>query len=235
MITPLPGVTTLVPGSCTLPFPGIQAAVVDETGKDVPWGQGGILVVKQALAEHDPHHLGRPRALQEELLPGRLQGQVLPGGRRRDPRRQDRLLHHHRPHRRRAERVGPPHGHDGDRVGAGVAPDWWPKPPWWAARRHHRRGHLRLRGAQAPAPDRRRGQEDRQRTAQLGGQGDRPDRQAQGHPLRRQPAQDPLGQDHAPPAALDRQGRRRSPRTPARWRTRRSWIRRCDTFTVSAP
>jgi len=47
MITPLPGATPLVPGSCTLPFPGIQAAVVDETGKDVPWGQGGILVVKK--------------------------------------------------------------------------------------------------------------------------------------------------------------------------------------------
>ena len=33
------------------------------------------------------------------------------------------------------------------------------------------------------------------------------DRQAEGHPLRRQPAQDALRQDHAPPAALDRQGR----------------------------
>ena len=47
MITPLPGATPLVPGSCTLPFPGIQAAVVDETGADVPNGQGGILVVKK--------------------------------------------------------------------------------------------------------------------------------------------------------------------------------------------
>ena len=47
MITPLPGATPLVPGSCTLPFPGIMAAVVDETGRDVPWGQGGILVVKR--------------------------------------------------------------------------------------------------------------------------------------------------------------------------------------------
>jgi acetyl-CoA synthetase len=47
MITPLPGVTPMVPGSCTLPFPGIQAAIVDETGKDVPWGKGGILVVKK--------------------------------------------------------------------------------------------------------------------------------------------------------------------------------------------
>ena len=47
MITPLPGVTPMVPGSCTLPFPGIQAAVVDETGTEVPNGQGGILVVKR--------------------------------------------------------------------------------------------------------------------------------------------------------------------------------------------
>jgi acetyl-CoA synthetase len=47
MITPLPGATPLIPGSCTLPFPGIMASVVDETGKDVPWGQGGILVVKK--------------------------------------------------------------------------------------------------------------------------------------------------------------------------------------------
>ncbi len=47
MITPLPGATPMVPGSCTLPFPGIMAAIVDETGKDVPNGQGGILVVKK--------------------------------------------------------------------------------------------------------------------------------------------------------------------------------------------
>ena len=47
MITPLPGVTPMVPGSCTLPFPGIQAAVVDEAGHEMPNGQGGILVVKR--------------------------------------------------------------------------------------------------------------------------------------------------------------------------------------------
>jgi acetyl-CoA synthetase len=47
MITPLPGATPLVPGSCTLPFPGIQFAVVDETGTELPWGQGGILVCKK--------------------------------------------------------------------------------------------------------------------------------------------------------------------------------------------
>ena len=47
MITPLPGVTPLVPGSCTLPLPGIEAAIVDEMGTDVANGQGGILVVKK--------------------------------------------------------------------------------------------------------------------------------------------------------------------------------------------
>ena len=47
MITPLPGATPLVPGSCTLPLPGIMAAIVDELGKDVPNGSGGMLVVKR--------------------------------------------------------------------------------------------------------------------------------------------------------------------------------------------
>ena len=47
MITPLPGATPLVPGSCTLPLPGIMAAIVDETGRDVPNGSGGLLVVKR--------------------------------------------------------------------------------------------------------------------------------------------------------------------------------------------
>ncbi|MCY0387799.1 acetate--CoA ligase [Robbsia sp. Bb-Pol-6] len=47
VISPLPGATPLVPGSCTLPLPGILAAVVDETGQEVPNGQGGILVIKR--------------------------------------------------------------------------------------------------------------------------------------------------------------------------------------------
>ncbi|MEY4882902.1 MAG: hypothetical protein RIS34_756 [Pseudomonadota bacterium] len=47
MMTPLPGATPLVPGSCTLPLPGIMAAIVDEVGNDIPNGTGGILVVKR--------------------------------------------------------------------------------------------------------------------------------------------------------------------------------------------
>ena len=46
VITPLP-VTPLVPGSCTLPFPGMQMAVVDESGHEVEWGTGGFLVIKR--------------------------------------------------------------------------------------------------------------------------------------------------------------------------------------------
>jgi acetyl-CoA synthetase len=45
MITRLPGLTTLKPGSATLPFPGVGADVVDEQGQSLPPGQGGYLVL----------------------------------------------------------------------------------------------------------------------------------------------------------------------------------------------
>jgi acetyl-CoA synthetase len=45
MISPLPGVTATKPGSATQPLPGIFPAVVDATGKPVPAGSGGKLVV----------------------------------------------------------------------------------------------------------------------------------------------------------------------------------------------
>ena len=47
MITPLPGVHALKPGSCTMGLPGIAAAIVDEAGGDVEWGKGGFLVIKK--------------------------------------------------------------------------------------------------------------------------------------------------------------------------------------------
>ena len=46
MITPLPGATPTKPGSCTFPFPGIIADVVDLEGNPVAAKQGGYLVVK---------------------------------------------------------------------------------------------------------------------------------------------------------------------------------------------
>jgi len=45
MIAPLPGVTTLLPGSATHPLPGIFADVVNDSGESVPLGGGGYAVL----------------------------------------------------------------------------------------------------------------------------------------------------------------------------------------------
>jgi len=47
MITPLPGVTPTVPGSCTLPMLGIDAAIVDSEGNERPPNVGGFLVIRK--------------------------------------------------------------------------------------------------------------------------------------------------------------------------------------------
>jgi acetyl-CoA synthetase len=47
LIMPLPGATPTVPGSCTLPFFGIDAAVVDEQGREQPPNVGGLLVIRK--------------------------------------------------------------------------------------------------------------------------------------------------------------------------------------------
>ena len=79
MITPLPGATTLVPGSCTLPFPGITAAIVDETGNDVPNGQGGILVVKKPWPSMIRTIWGDPERFKKSYYPVELKGYYLAG------------------------------------------------------------------------------------------------------------------------------------------------------------
>jgi acetyl-CoA synthetase len=48
-ITPLPGITTLKPGSATKPFPGVECDVVDEKGVPVAPGGGGYLVIKRPI------------------------------------------------------------------------------------------------------------------------------------------------------------------------------------------
>ncbi|MDP6940775.1 MAG: acetate--CoA ligase [Planctomycetota bacterium] len=45
MITPLPGLTTTVPGSATTPFPGIEAKLFNEDGEEIPGPGGGYLVL----------------------------------------------------------------------------------------------------------------------------------------------------------------------------------------------
>ena len=80
MITPLPGATPMVPGSCTLPFPGIMAAVVDETGKDVAWGQGGILVIKKPWPSMIRTILGDPERFKKSYYPEDFQGRYYLAG-----------------------------------------------------------------------------------------------------------------------------------------------------------
>jgi len=80
MITPLPGVTPMVPGSCTLPFPGIATGIVDETGKDVPWGQGGILVVKRPWPSMIRNIWGDPERFKKSYYPEDFKGKYYLAG-----------------------------------------------------------------------------------------------------------------------------------------------------------
>ncbi len=80
MITPLPGATPLVPGSCTLPLPGIMAAVVDETGQDVPDGSGGILVVKRPWPAMIRTIWGDPERFKKSYFPAELGGKLYLAG-----------------------------------------------------------------------------------------------------------------------------------------------------------
>ena len=47
MVSPLPGVTTLKPGSAQIPLPGVSAAVLDEDGHELGRGQPGLLVLTE--------------------------------------------------------------------------------------------------------------------------------------------------------------------------------------------
>ena len=79
MVTPLPGATPLVPGSCTLPLPGIQVAIVDEAGHDVPNGSGGILVVKKPWPSMIRTIWGDPERFKKSYFPEELKGYYLAG------------------------------------------------------------------------------------------------------------------------------------------------------------
>ena len=80
MITPMPGATPMVPGSCTLPFPGVQVAVVDETGTEVPNGQGGILVVKRPWPAMIRTVWGDPDRFRKTYYPDDFKGKLYLAG-----------------------------------------------------------------------------------------------------------------------------------------------------------
>ncbi len=47
MLAPLPGAIAAKPGSATVPFPGVEPAIVNKRGEPVPEGQGGLLVMRK--------------------------------------------------------------------------------------------------------------------------------------------------------------------------------------------
>jgi acetyl-CoA synthetase len=80
MITPLPGVVSTKPGSCTLPLPGIMAAIVDEAGHDVEKGKGGFLVVKRPWPSMIRTIWGDPERFKKSYYPDDFQGKYYLAG-----------------------------------------------------------------------------------------------------------------------------------------------------------
>ncbi|MFZ8987922.1 MAG: acetate--CoA ligase [Methylophilaceae bacterium] len=80
VITPLPGATPLVPGSCTLPFPGIDIDVVDETGQKLDWGQGGLLVIKKPWPSMIRTIWNDPERFKTSYFPDELGGHIYLAG-----------------------------------------------------------------------------------------------------------------------------------------------------------
>ncbi len=80
LITPLPGVTATKPGSCTLPLPGIMAAIVDETGQELEKGKGGILVIKRPWPSMIRTIWGDPDRFKKSYYPDDFQGKYYLAG-----------------------------------------------------------------------------------------------------------------------------------------------------------
>jgi acetyl-CoA synthetase len=80
LITPLPGATPTKPGSATLPLPGIIADIVDETGRSVGKGKGGILVIKRPWPSMIRTIWGDPDRFRKSYYPADFQGKYYLAG-----------------------------------------------------------------------------------------------------------------------------------------------------------
>lgn len=80
MIAPLPGAVPMVPGSCTLPLPGIDAIIVDESGNELPHGSGGMLVVRRPWPSMIRTIWNDPERFQKSYFPQELGGTVYLAG-----------------------------------------------------------------------------------------------------------------------------------------------------------
>ena len=86
MIAPLPGAIPTKPGTCTLPLPGIQAAIVDEVGHPVAQGSGGMLVIQRPFPSQLRTLWGDPERFKKTYFPEELGGKTYLAG---DSSRQD--------------------------------------------------------------------------------------------------------------------------------------------------
>ena len=144
MIAPLPGAVDQKPGSATLPFFGVQPAIVDGEGRELEAACEGNLVLKDSWPGQMRTVYGDHQRFIDtyfKTYPGQLRH------RRRGPARRRRVLLDHRAGRRRAQRRRAP---DRDRRGrerAGCAPEGGGGGGGRLPARSQGTGHLRLRHA----------------------------------------------------------------------------------------
>ncbi|MBX3592762.1 MAG: acetate--CoA ligase, partial [Burkholderiaceae bacterium] len=80
MISPLPGVHALKPGSCTMPLPGVAATIVDETGNEVEKGKGGFLVITKPWPSMIRTIWGDPERFRKSYFPEDFKGRYYLAG-----------------------------------------------------------------------------------------------------------------------------------------------------------
>ena len=80
MVTPLPGVHALKPGSCQAPLPGLAVDIVDETGHSVGKGKGGILVIKRPWPSMIRTIWGDPERFKKSYYPEDFHGKYYLAG-----------------------------------------------------------------------------------------------------------------------------------------------------------
>ena len=206
LITPLPGATKLKPGSATRPFFGVMPEIVDAAGNVLEGACEGNLVIADSWPGQSRTVYGDHERFVKTYFSA-YPGKYFTGdGCRRDADgyywitgRVDDVINvsGHRMGTAEVESALVAHREGLGGRGRRLSP------------RHQGPGHLRLCHADG---GRRADRSAAQGTRRLGAQGDRPDRLARPHPVLAGPAQDPLGQDHAPHPAQDRRERIRRAR-----------------------
>ncbi len=194
MITPLPGVTRLKPGSATIPFPGIKAEIRGQAGDVINVG-GGLLALTRPWPAMLRGIYGDPERFIKQVLEQVGSRDVL--HRRRREARRRRLLLGARSRGRRHQRGRPSHRYDGGRERARRSPESRGGRCRRTAPRHERPGDFGLRH---PQGRQRRQPRPRGRAERARGEENRIDRAARGHPVRRRCAEDALREDYAAPA-----------------------------------